>query len=78
MIVGGLLFLLSRRSRRTSVKADRGSVAIGGSNLGSVTNINLGSEQTHTSGHALTYISIVVELIGIAAVIWHATHLAAK
>jgi hypothetical protein len=54
-------------------------VAIGGDSSGSVTNINIGKEKEKGSPErALTVISILVEVIGIAAVIWHATHLAAK
>jgi hypothetical protein len=79
IIVGAALFVVSRLRRRPSVSADRGSVAIGGDSSGSVTNINIGKEKEKGSPErALTVISILVEVIGIAAVIWHATHLAAK
>jgi hypothetical protein len=80
MIVGAVLFLISRRRpRRPSIHADRGSVAIGGSNNGNIMNVNSGASAGHgPSGHWLTLISIFVEVAGIAAVIWHATHLAGK
>lgn len=78
MILGIILFALGRSSRNTSsVNASGGSVAIGGSNSGSITNINRASK-SHEGGHAITIIATVVEVIGIAVTIWNATHLAEK
>ncbi|MCV0438919.1 MAG: hypothetical protein K5880_09825 [Hydrogenophaga sp.] len=81
MLLGVVLFLTGRRagSRSVRVEASGGSVAVGGSNKGSITNVNLGAPPLapHET-HWLTWVAIVVELIGIGVTIWHAFHLAAK
>jgi hypothetical protein len=78
MIGGFFLFFTGRNgSKKNSVSASGGSVAIGGSNRGQLTNINVGSPQRqHQGGHGITILAIVVEIIGIGVVIWHALHLA--
>jgi hypothetical protein len=77
MLVGLVMFIAGRAlGKRRSVNASGGSVAVGGSNSGPITNANVGATHKHNS--ALTVTSIVVELLGIAVVIWHAVHLAAR
>lgn len=78
MVVGIVLIFCGRKgSKNTSVTASGGSVAVGGSNRGRISNVNVSSQQTqHEGGHAVNVIGIVVEIIGIAVVIWHAIHLA--
>ena len=81
MALGVVLFLVGRtRSKTVRVEATTVSVAIGGNNHGSITNTNIGTTMPAVgrSHHRLTVVSIFVELAGIAVVIWHAWHLAAK
>lgn len=81
MVLGVVLFLLGRRagSRSVRVEASGGSVAVGGSNKGSITNFNLGAPPPAPHGtHWLTWVAVVVELLGIGVTLWHALHLAAK
>lgn len=80
MALGIVLFFIGRsRSKTVRVEANGGSVAVGGKNTGSITNLNVGGAPAAAHGlHALTYASIVVELVGIAVVLWHAWHLVAK
>lgn len=80
MAVGIVLFIIGRsKSKTVHVEASGGSVAVGGKNSGSISNTNLGAVPAAAHGsHSLTIVSIVVELVGIAVVIWHAWHLAAK
>lgn len=78
---GIVIFLIGRRpSRRSRISADRGSIAIGGSAYGSVTNLNAGADKGHSErgGGRITILAIVVEIVGIAVTIWHALHLAAR
>lgn len=80
MVLGVVLFLVSRRtgSRNVRVDASGSSVAVGGNNKGSITNVTLGVPSRATHGtHWLTWVAIIVELIGIGVTIWHALHLAA-
>jgi len=78
MVAGLVLFLVGRgRSKRKSVGASAGSVAIGGANNAAITNVNVGANKDH-SGHGLTILSVIVEVIGIIVVLWHAIHLTAK
>ena len=80
MALGIVLFVVSRsRSKTVRVEASGGSVAVGGKNRGSITNLNVGAPlaASHAS-HSLTYVAIGVELVGIAVTIWHAWHMAAK
>ena len=80
MALGIVLFVVSRsRSKTVRVEASGGSVAVGGKNRGSITNLNVGAPRaaSHAS-HSLTYVAIGVELVGIAVTIWHAWHMAAK
>ena len=80
MVLGFVLFLVGRsRSKTIRIEASNGSVAIGGKNSGSITNTNIGAIPIapHRS-HWLTVVSIIVELSGMAVVIWHAWHFAAK
>jgi uncharacterized membrane protein len=82
LILLGIVLLLvdrqnRRRGRRSTVSASHGSVAVGGNSNAPIINASTvaGPEP---SGHLLKVIGIIVELGGIAAVIWHATHLAGK
>lgn len=81
MVFGAALFLASRGagSKKVRVEASGGSVAVGGSNKGSITNVNVGapSPAPHDT-HWLTWVAILVELVGIGVTLWHAWHLAAK
>ncbi len=78
MVLGIALFLLGRsKSKEKRVHASNGSIAVGGKNTGSITNLNIGgSEDTAHGAHGLTKLSIFVEFIGISVTIWHAWHLA--
>ena len=81
IIAGVAIFLFGRRrSKQSSVRASDGSVAVGGNNSGSITNTNVSktANEAPTGGHALTVLAIVVELVGIAAIVWHSMHLAGK
>lgn len=81
IVVGVAIFFFGRgRSKRTSVRATRGSVAVGGNNNGSITNTNMNraSNEAPSRGHSLTVLAIIVELVGIAAIVWHTLHLAGK
>ena len=80
MVLGIVLFFVGRsRSRTVRVEASGGSVAVGGKNSGSITNLNVGAPAAAAHGsHSLTYVSIAVELVGIVVVLWHAWHMAAK
>lgn len=80
MALGIVLFFIGRsKSKAMRVEASSGSVAVGGKNTGSITNLNIGAPPTATHGsHSLTYWAIGVELVGIAVTLWHAWHMAAK
>lgn len=81
IVLGIVLFLIGRRlSRRNTVSADRGSIAIGGSAYGPITNLNTGTGREHSGSapHWITIVAIVVEIAGIAVTIWHALHLAVR
>jgi hypothetical protein len=80
VILGALLLLIGRhRSRRSSVSASRGSIAIGGSSYGPVTNVNAAPDKGHGIGeHWITILAIITELAGIAVIIWHSFHVVAK
>jgi hypothetical protein len=76
--LGLVLFFIGRRSGGRSISAKRGSIAIGGSSYGPVTNIQSVSQKaTEPSGeHWITMLAIITELVGIGITIWHASHLA--
>lgn len=81
VLLGIVLLLVGRRKRggggRPTVSASQGSVAVGGSSNAPI--INSGTiASPEPEGHWLTVVGIIVELGGIAAVIWHATHLGGK
>lgn len=80
MALGIVLFFVGRsKSKSVQVEASGGSVAVGGKNTGSITNVNVGAPTSPAHGaHSLTYLAIVVELAGIAVTLWHAWHLTAK
>ena len=83
MVVGGVLLLFGRsHNKRVSVHASGGSVAIGGSNSGTITNTNTNINQpnkSHGGGHkTIAMIGALIELIGIAVTVWHAMHMAGK
>ena len=80
MALGIVLFVVGRsRFKTVRVEASGGSVAVGGKNTGSITNLNVGAPPAAAHGsHSLTYVAIGVELVGIAVTLWHAWHMAAK
>jgi hypothetical protein len=81
IFVGVAIFFFGRgRSKRISVLATRGSVAVGGNNSGTITNTNVNrtSKEVSSGGHALTVLAILVELVGIAVIVWHTLHLVGK
>jgi hypothetical protein len=74
LIALGFVVLLAgrRRSKRVSVRADRGSVAVGGKSTAPITNINTGQEERGgLSEHWLTIVVIIVEIIGIVLAVSH-------
>jgi hypothetical protein len=74
IILGLILFILSRRgSSGRTVRADSGSVAIGGSNSAPVTvsTSNRGRSEEGNSKHVLTAVAIIVEVAGIVVAFWH-------
>jgi hypothetical protein len=80
MGLGIVLFFVGRsKSKIVRVEASSSSVAVGGKNTGSITNVTVGTPSPVAHGsHSLTYLAIGVELIGIAVTLWHAWHMAAK
>ena len=80
MAFGIILFFFGRsKSKTVRAEARTGSVAVGGKNTGSITNLNVGGPPAPANGsHALTYWAIGVELAGIATAVWHAWHTVAK
>jgi len=78
MLIGVVLWFLGRRSDRgPRVQASKGSVAVGGNNTGTISNLSRTSSG-HDGHSFLTKLSILVELLGIAVIIWHTLHMAAK
>lgn len=78
MVVGALLFAVGRRKQNSVVSAN-GSVAVGGNNSGPIVNVNQPSTPpSHSNGHGLTILSMIIELVGIGVTLWHAYHLTAK
>ena len=78
MILGAALFLAGRRagSKNVRVEASGGSIAVGGNNKGSITNLSMGAPPPASHGnHWLTWLGILVELVGIGVTLWHARHL---
>ena len=80
MALGIVLFFVGRtKFKSVRVEASGGSVAVGGKNTGSITNLNVGAPTAAAHGsHSLTDWAIGVEMAGIAVTLWHAWHLAAK
>jgi hypothetical protein len=78
ILLGAVIWLFGRRGPRGgAVVASKGSVAIGGDNTGSISNINK-TDSGHDGHGFLTKLAIFVELLGIASIIWHTIHMAAK
>jgi nitrate reductase gamma subunit len=81
ILLGIVLLLVDRRNhsrgRRSTVSASHGSVAVGGNSNAPIINASTVAKP-EPSGRWLKVIGIIVELGGIAAVIWHATHLAGR
>ena len=81
ILLGIVLLLVDRqnhsRGSRSVVGASHGSVAVGGNSNAPIINAST-IANPEPSGHWLMVIAIIVELGGIAAVIWHATHLAGR
>ena len=83
IVIGTILLVVSLvRRKRVTVQASNG-IAIGGSvNNSTVNNSTVISQsrsstpQTKRGGHGLTIVAIVVELVGIAVTLWHASHMA--
>lgn len=80
MALGIVLFFADRsKSKTVRIEASSGSVAVGGKNTGSITNLNIATRPSPKHGvHSLTYVAIVVEVVGIVVTLWHAWHMAAK
>lgn len=81
IVLGVVLFVVGRRSgsKNVRVEASGGSVAVGGNNKAPITNVNVGAQTPAPHGnHWLTWVAIVVEVIGIGVTLWHAWHLAVK
>lgn len=79
MALGIVLFFAGRsKSKTVRVEASSGSVAVGGENAGSITNVNVGTPPPAVHSSQLTYLAIGVELVGIAVTLWHAWHIVAK
>jgi len=80
MGLGIVLFSVGRsKSKIVRVEASSGSVAVGGKNTGSITNVTVSTPSPAAHGsHSLTYLAVGVELVGIAVTLWHAWHMAAK
>ena len=78
MVAGGVGLLIG--FYRAKPSASSGSVSVGRDNRGTIYNTNIGTPtpSSHSNHNVLTYISILVEIVGIAVTIWHATHLVAK
>lgn len=78
IVIGTVLLAVSlMRRKRITVQASNG-IAIGG-NVENSTVINqppAPKPQTKHGGHGLTIVAIVVELVGIAVTLWHASHMA--
>jgi hypothetical protein len=81
VILGTALLFVDRQNRRggkrPTVSASQGSVAVGGNSNSPIINSNK-ITSPEPGGHWLTIIAIIVELGGIAAVIWHSIHLGEK
>lgn len=81
ILLGLALLFIDRqrrsRSNRTTVSATHGSVAVGGDSNAPIINTSTVGN-SHHGGHWLQIAGIISELGGIAAVIWHATHLGTK
>lgn len=79
MVLGLVLFRISiKRHRSQTVIASNGSISVGGSNSGSILNLNQVPQSTpHNDkhGHGITILAIIVEVIGISVTVWHAIHL---
>jgi hypothetical protein len=82
MVAGGVLIAIGlaiRAKNNKVISATHGSVAVGGTNSGSITNVNIAKQPPgHAGHHAITLIGIVVELIAIGVMIWHTMHFTAK
>ncbi|TXH65485.1 MAG: hypothetical protein E6Q88_13730 [Lysobacteraceae bacterium] len=78
IVIGTILLVVSLvRRKRVTVQASNG-IAIGGSvNNSTVISQSRSSEpQSKHGGHGLTIVAIVVEPVGIAVTLWHASHMA--
>lgn len=79
MALGIVLFFAGRsKSKTVRVEASSGSVAVGGENAGSITNVNVGTPPPAEHRSQITYLATGVELVGIAVTLWHAWHIVAK
>lgn len=75
-IVAGLVIYLCR----PKAGRDDRSISIGGNNTGIANSghINVGNPNAHANkphSHLITWIAVVVEIIGIGVTLWHAYHL---
>lgn len=78
ILLGAALWFAGRRGgKRRGVQATHGSIAIGGSNAGNISNVNTSTKEG--GGHGpLTILAVVIEVIGITVTIWHILHTATK
>lgn len=78
MVFGAILLVVSLvRRKRVTVQA-HGGIAIGGNvkNSTVISQSRSSESQAKHGGHGLTIVAIVVELVGIAVTVWHASHMA--
>jgi nitrate/nitrite transporter NarK len=71
-VFGIILIVLGlQRGNRRNIRADHGSISVGGSNSGSIVNASNNSQRSSGSHiHWLTVVGIIVELAAIATVLW--------
>jgi hypothetical protein len=81
-VLGVILFFLGRNSVRQDVKKvgrDDRSVSVGGDNSGLINTGSIGggastSDEKAGHSHFLTWVAILVEVVGIGVTLWHAYH----
>lgn len=78
IVIGTVLLVVSLvRRKRVTVQA-HGGIAIGGNveNSTVISQPRSSEPSAKHGGHGLTIVAIVVELVGIAVTLWHASHMA--
>jgi hypothetical protein len=78
IVIGTILLVVSLMRRKRVMAQAHGGIAIGGSVKNSTVISQSRSSTPHAKhgGHGLTIVAIVVELVGIAVTLWHASHMA--